>query len=123
MTESSTAQRLSLQNDHCEPGNGNISDLNTTSDKPDDSDDDSIMEFPCQFPIKVIGRDENDFRSLAVGLVQTHTGEIESLSITENVSRNGRFLSLTITVTAVSREQLDQIYESLSASPSILVAL
>lgn len=85
--------------------------------------DDSLLEFPCDFPIKIMGRDEADFRAAAIALVEAEVGKLDETAIATQSSRNGRFLSVTVTVRAQSREQLDSIYRSLSAHERVLVVL
>ena len=84
---------------------------------------DSLLEFPCPFPIKMMGRDEDSFRETAVALVERHTGKVNPEAIAESSSRNGNFLSITITISAESQDQLDNIYNDLSSHEEILVAL
>ncbi len=83
----------------------------------------SLLEFPCQFPIKMMGRSSTDFRSIAIALVETHTGEIATSAIRSAPSSNGRFVSITVEIEAQSQAQLDAIYHDLSASQDVLVAL
>ena len=89
----------------------------------DDGKSDSLLEFPCSFPIKMMGRDRDSFRETAVALVERHTGKVSPDSIAESSSRNGNFLSITITISAQNQEQLDNIYNDLSSHEEILVAL
>ena len=88
-----------------------------------DGKSESLLEFPCPFPIKVMGRDRPSFRETAVALVERHAGEVSPDAIAESSSRNGNFLSITITISAESQEQLDNIYNDLSSHEEILVAL
>lgn len=83
----------------------------------------TLLEFPCQFPIKMMGRDEPGFRETAIVLVERHVGKIDEDAIRMSTSSNGNFLSVTITITAQSQEQLDNIYRDLSDHERILVAL
>ncbi len=88
------------------------------------SNEDSLLEFPCDFPIKVMGRDEDDdFRSEALAIVEAEIGPLPEDAVTTQPSRNGRFLSVTVTVRAQSREQLDSLYRRLSSSDRVLVVL
>lgn len=87
-------------------------------------DDDSLLTFPCDFPIKVMGRDEHDdFRAAAVAIVEDEIGPLPEGSVSTQASRTGRFLSVTVTVRAESREQLDAVYRRLSAHDRVLVVL
>jgi len=88
-----------------------------------DTHDESLLEFPCRFPIKMMGRDSEPFRRAAIELVERHAGVIPADSITMSSSRKGTFLSITVTITAESRDQLDRIYQALTDHEEILVAL
>ena len=85
--------------------------------------DESLLEFPCDFPIKMMGEDSPEFRATARALVESHTGPLDEQRVQNALSRNGRFVSVTITINAQSRQQLDDIYRDVSAHPSILMAL
>jgi hypothetical protein len=83
----------------------------------------SLLEFPCRFPIKVMGRQESRFREIALGIIERHTGSIDGGDIRVVPSNAGNFVSITVTIDAVSQMQLDAIYGDLSANEDILVAL
>ena len=83
----------------------------------------TLMEFPCEFPIKMMGRDTPAFRRTVRSIVEKHTGPLDDDAIQNSLSRNGRFVSVTITVRAESREQLDAIYSEVSAHEDVLMAL
>ncbi len=85
--------------------------------------DETLLEFPCEFPIKMMGRDTPEFRTMVRELVEKHTGPVADDAIQSSLSRNGRFVSVTITVTAESREQLDNIYRDVTAHEDVLMAL
>ena len=85
--------------------------------------DDPVMTFPCSFPIKLMGRETDEFRQTARELVEKHTGPLEDDAIESALSRNGRFVSVTITVIAESREQLDNIYRDATAHDDVIMAL
>jgi len=88
-----------------------------------DAMDEKLLEFPCDFPIKIMGRDQPQFREAAVTLIEQHAGEIPDDAIRTLISREGNFLSITITIKAKSQQQLDDIYRDLSDHDEILVAL
>lgn len=96
---------------------------NGTPDPRPTMSDETLLEFPCDFPIKIMGRDEEDFRAAAIALVEAEVGKLEEAAISTQSSRNGRFLSVTVTVRAESREQLDSLYRSLTAHERVLVVL
>jgi putative lipoic acid-binding regulatory protein len=83
----------------------------------------TLFKFPCDFPLKVLGRRSDDFRSIVLGIVQKHAGDIASERIEERPSRDGNYLSLTCTFAAQSREQLDALYRELTACERVLVVL
>jgi len=85
--------------------------------------EESLLTFPCSFPIKMMGRDTPEFRATARMLVERHTGPINDEAINDALSRNGNFVSITITVVALSQEQLDDIYRDVSSHEDILMAL
>ncbi len=88
-----------------------------------DAMDETLLEFPCDFPIKIMGRDQPQFREAAIALIEQHAGNIPEDAIRTNQSREGNFLSITITIKAESQQQLDDIYRDLSEHDEILVAL
>ncbi len=88
-----------------------------------DDNQESLLEFPCEFPIKMMGRVGDDFRDKAVVLVEKHTGKIADDAVKTSPSRKGNFLSVTVTIIAESQEQLDNIYRDLTDHSEILVAL
>jgi putative lipoic acid-binding regulatory protein len=83
----------------------------------------SALEFPCDFPIKMMGRDTASFRQVARTLVEYHVGPVGDAAVKESLSRNGTFVSVTVTITASSQRQLDDIYRAASAHDDVLMAL
>lgn len=84
---------------------------------------DSLLEFPCELPIKVLGRNLPGFRARVLAIVRDHYRDLEEHRVTEQKSRRGAYLSLTITVPAASREEVDAVYRALTANAEILVVL
>jgi uncharacterized protein len=84
---------------------------------------DTLLKFPCDFPLKVMGRRNDDFRSLVLGIVQRHVGAIDPGKIEERPSKDGTYLSVTYTFRAESREQLDALYRDLTSCEKVLVVL
>jgi putative lipoic acid-binding regulatory protein len=85
--------------------------------------DETLLEFPCDFPIKIMGRESAEFRALARELVEKHTGPLADDAIVSSLSRNGAFVSVTVTVVAQSQQQLDDIYREVTSNDDILMAL
>ncbi len=86
------------------------------------SDSESALEFPCDFPVKALGRADVDFDALVVGLVRRHASDLAEGAVRCRPSRNGTYLAVTVIVRATSRAQLDAIYHELSACERILLA-
>ena len=85
--------------------------------------EDSVIEFPCDFPIKMMGRDTPEFRDTARALIENHVGPVPDESIKASLSGKGNFVSVTVTVTATSQQQLDDIYQDVTAHDDVLMAL
>lgn len=85
--------------------------------------EESAIKFPCDFPIKMMGRDTPEFRATAVSLVENHVGQLAEEAIQVNLSARGNFVSVTVTVTATSQQQLDDIYRDVSGHDDVLMAL
>jgi putative lipoic acid-binding regulatory protein len=83
----------------------------------------TLLKFPCEFPLKVTGLHNNDFRSVALGIVHKHVAESDLLSIEERPSKNGKYLGLTYNIRATSKSQLDALYMELTSCEKVLIAL
>lgn len=90
---------------------------------PPERREDTLFEFPCDFPVKIMGKATDEFRSLALGIVTRHFGELPPGRIEERPSANGKYLSITCTVVAQSKAQLDALYLELTSCSQVLVAL
>ena len=93
------------------------------SANPENSQETSLLQFPCEFPIKIVGRREDGFAQVVSEIVQRHVEGFEPSTIGMRASRNARFLSLTATFTARSREQLDALYRELCDHPGVVMVL
>ena len=85
--------------------------------------EESAIEFPCRFPIKMMGHDTPEFRATARALVEKHAGAVSDDAVQAALSRNGRFVSVTVTIVAKSQEQLDNIYQDATSHKDVLMAL
>ncbi|MDD4913699.1 MAG: DUF493 domain-containing protein [Methylococcales bacterium] len=83
----------------------------------------SILEFPCQFPIKAMGKTRDDFDAIVVEIIRRHAGDIREGAISSRASKGGAYTAVTVIIEATSREQLDAIYQGLTDSPDVLMAL
>lgn len=84
---------------------------------------DELFEFPCAFPIKIMGKNDPALRETVAEIVRRFDPEFKDASIEERHSSTGRYIGLTCTLTATSRAQLDALYEALSHHPLVSVVL
>jgi putative lipoic acid-binding regulatory protein len=82
-----------------------------------------LFQFPCDFPLKVMGRTTEHFRMRVRDIVERHAGPLEESQLVTRLSADGNFLSLTFNIRAESRTQLDALYRELSAADEVLVVL
>lgn len=85
-------------------------------------EDDSLLRFPCSFPIKAMGRMEDDLETLVVDLVRRHVPAQHIEEVRTRASGQRRYLAVTVTIQATSRSQLDAIYLDLTAEPRVRYA-
>ena len=83
----------------------------------------SALAFPTAFPIKIMGRREGGFTKDVIEIVLRHAPDFMPGTIETRPSREGRYVSLTATVNATSREQLDALYQELCDHPSVVMVL
>lgn len=79
-----------------------------------------MLEFPCEFPLKVIGKHENDFEALALDIIRHHVPDLNPAAISRRTSSGGKYLSVTVVFTAQSRAQVDALYIDLSREERVL---
>ncbi|MCC6869739.1 MAG: DUF493 domain-containing protein [Burkholderiales bacterium] len=84
---------------------------------------DSLLTFPCAFPIKVMGRTQDGFAQAVTDVVVRHAPDFDPAALEMRASREGNWLSVTATVNAVSRVQLDDLYRELVAHPMVKMVL
>jgi putative lipoic acid-binding regulatory protein len=92
--------------------------MSQPEDKPE-----SLFNFPCEFPLKVMGRREDGFAQVVSEIVMRHADDFRPETIEMRSSKNARYLSLTVVITARSREQLDALYSELSRHPMVIMVL
>lgn len=83
----------------------------------------SLIEYPSAFPIKVMGAHVEGFEEAIVAVALRFDPEFDRGRVERRPSKGGNYLGLTITVTATSREQLDELYRTLSTHPMVKVVL
>ncbi len=90
--------------------------MSTTTDPP-------LLQFPCDFPLKVMGQASDDFAALVVEIVARHVPNLRDDAIQHRPSKQGTYVSLTVTVYVHSQEQLDNLYRELSGHTRVLMVL
>ncbi|BAL22487.1 YbeD family protein [Azoarcus sp. KH32C] len=83
----------------------------------------TLLEFPCEFPIKIMGARVDEFAQAIVAVVQAHAPDFDPATVQMRPSSKGNYLSLTCTINAQSKDQLDNLYRALSAHPLVKVVL
>ena len=83
----------------------------------------SLIEYPSAFPIKVMGTQVDGFTEAIIAIARQFDPTFDANTIESRPSKGGKYLGLTVTVTATSREQLDELYRTLSTHPMVRVVL
>lgn len=83
----------------------------------------SLLEFPCDFPLKIMGNNHPEMASTIAAVVITHAPDFDEATIELRESSKGNYLSLTCTVRATSQNQLDDLYRALTSHPMVKVVL
>jgi putative lipoic acid-binding regulatory protein len=82
-----------------------------------------VFTFPCAFPIKAIGHSSADFQAIVVSIIRRHAPDLDEHAVTSRPSGQGKYLAISATFTAHSREQLDALYVELSGHEQVLWVL
>ena len=83
----------------------------------------SLLEYPCDFPIKVLGSTQAGFAQAVLEIVRRHAPEFDGASMEMKTSKRGRYLSITCVIRATSRDQLDGLYRELCDHPMVVMVL
>lgn len=83
----------------------------------------SLLEFPCDFPIKIMGETRDGFADAVLAVVLHHVPDFDATTMEMRSSKGGRYLSLTCTVRATSQQQLDDLYRDITSHPMVVMAL
>ena len=81
----------------------------------------SLIEYPCDFPIKIIGRSQAGFAQTMLGIVRLHAPDFDGVTMDMKTSKQGKYLSVTCTIRATSRQQLDGLYRELCDHPMVVM--
>lgn len=83
----------------------------------------TLLEFPCDFPLKVMGKTQDGFAQAIVEVVLKHAPEFDAAKVEMRPSKAGNYLSLTCVIRATSKPQLDALYRELTAHPWVKIVL
>jgi uncharacterized protein len=83
----------------------------------------SLLSYPTEFPIKVMGRKDSRFAATVIGIVRKHAPDFDAATLELRPSREGTYLSVTCVIRATSREQLDALYRELCDHPAVVMVL
>ncbi len=83
----------------------------------------SLIEYPCEFPIKIIGTAQAGFAQAIMQVVMRHAPDFDAATMEMRLSKAGKYLSVTCVIRAVSRQQLDDLYRDLCDHPMVVMVL
>jgi putative lipoic acid-binding regulatory protein len=85
--------------------------------------EDTLLEFPCQFPVKAMGKNDVELDLIVVEIIRRHVPDINAAAVTTRPSKGGNYTAVTVIIEATSKQQLDAIYQDLTDHPHVLMAL
>jgi uncharacterized protein len=100
-----------------------VSNEQGTPPPPGNPSGEELLKFPTDYPIKVVGRPSAEFRARIHAVVLKHVPNVEADRITERLSENGNFLSISYTIVAESREQVVALARDLAAAEGVLMVI
>lgn len=83
----------------------------------------SLIEYPCDFPLKILGHAQPGFAQAVLAVVKRHAADFDDTTLAMKPSKKGKYLSLTCVVRATSRLQLDALYQELCDQPMVVMVL
>ena len=89
----------------------------------DEQEADSLFEFPCEFPIKAMGKATPQLEAAVLEIMRRHVPDLGEGAIRTRASGKGNYVAITVTITARSRQQLDAIYMDLTACEHVLYSI
>lgn len=81
------------------------------------------IDFPCPFPIKIMGLANEEFEGLVIMIINKHVSDLGEGAVSSMLSKNKKYMSITVTIQARSQEQLDALYRDLTKEPLVLMVL
>ena len=85
--------------------------------------DPSLIEYPCDFPVKILGHTQAGFAQAVVEVVKRHAPDFDAATLELRTSKRRNYLSITCVIRATSREQLDGLYQELCDHPMVVMVL
>ena len=85
--------------------------------------DPSLIEYPCEFPIKIMGHTRAGFAQAMLEVVRRHAPDFDGATLAMKTSKHGKYLSVTCVINATSRAQLDALYQELCDHPLVVMVL
>lgn len=85
--------------------------------------EETLFEFPCEFPIKAMGKHSGELEITVLEIVSRHAPDTHNHKVKSKPSKDGNYLAVTVTIVATNKQQLDAIYQDLVAHPHVLYAI
>lgn len=85
--------------------------------------EETLLKFPCEFPIKVMGSNSEHFENEIVKIARQHIPQLGEASVQSKPSKTGKYLSVTVTFTAHNKAQIDGLYLAMNAHPDVKMML
>ncbi len=85
--------------------------------------EETLFEFPCEFPVKAMGKANVDLHVVVTEIVRRHVLTVDESAVKTRLSKDGNFISVTVIIEATSKKQLDLIYQDLTDHPHVLMSL
>ena len=86
-------------------------------------DDATLLEYPCDFPVKILGHTQAGFAQAVLDIVKHHAPDFDAATLELRTSKRRKYLSVTCVIRATSREQLDSLYQELCDHPMVVMVL
>ncbi len=86
-------------------------------------DDATLLEYPCDFPVKILGHTQAGFAQAVLDIVKRHSPDFDAATLELRASKRRKYLSVTCVIRATSREQLDKLYQELCDHPMVVMVL
>jgi uncharacterized protein len=85
--------------------------------------DTTLLEFPCSYPLKVLGSNKNEFYSMVCAIIERHVADTSQITYSSRTSNGDKYMAITATFMAQNHEQLTAMYEELNGHPLVIMTL